>query len=88
MELNKFIKSWLKNWDFKICDKYDYYYKVAQLLRYHYIWTWGNHYFVSKKEQPRWNNKFWDGFSERYRTAVENKTKQTMKDNFFYTLTK
>ena len=88
MELNKFIKLWIKNGDIKIYDKIDYYSKVARLLRYHYLWKWGNHYFISEKQRTRFYNKIWDGFTERPRTATKKKTRQTTRNNFFYTLAK
>ena len=83
MELNRMIKKQMQEWT-KICDKYDYYYKVWQLLRYNYIGSWGNHFFVSNKEQTKWNNKLWNG--ERPRLIIPKTTKQTMRNNFFYTL--
>ncbi len=83
MEINKFIKKQMENW-LKIYDKNDYYYKVGYLLRYHYVGSWGNHFFVSEKEQKRWNNKLWNW--DRPRLIIPKTTKQTMKNNFFYTL--
>ena len=83
MELNRMIKKQMQEWA-KIYDKYDYYYKVWRLLRYNYIGSWWNHFFVSDKEQPKWNNKLWNW--ERPRLIIPKTTKQTMRDNFFYTL--
>ena len=83
MEINKFIKKQMENW-LKIYDKNDYYYKVGKLLRYHYVGSWGNHFFVSEKEQKRWNNKLWNW--DYPRLIIPKTTKQTMKNNFFYTL--
>ena len=83
MEINKFIKKQMENW-LKIYDKNDYYYKVGKLLRYHYVGSWGNHFFVSEKEQKKWNNKLWNW--DRPRLIIPKTTKQIMKNNFFYTL--
>ena len=86
MEINKFIKNGIQDGSIKIADKIDYYYKVGRLLRYHYIGTRWWHFFISKKEQNKWNNKLWNG--DRAWLVIPKTTKQTMRNNFFYTLAK
>jgi hypothetical protein len=81
IELNKWIKENVKKWLINVCDKIDYNYLLIRIYQNYEIEYWNKHIFVWKKHN--YVNSYSSCFDN-----VKSKTRTTIKNNYFYTLTK
>ena len=57
MEINKFIKKWLNEWNIRIYGEVWYYFKVYQILKWYKTYKWWNYIFLWKRinrYDPSW----------------------------------
>ena len=81
IEINKWIKNNVKKWLIRVYDSFDYNYLLIRIYQNYEIEYWNKHIFIWKKLD------YVKSYSPCF-DYVKSKTKTTIKNNYFYTLTK